>query len=82
MTKLDLDLFVRDDSCGHCGADAGLHQHLTEICPRHGHEAPVGRPQQWGTTTYIRADLLVMQHYAPELLDECRRLKRRLEQLS
>jgi len=79
---LNLAEFVRDDTCGHCGAEARLHQHLTSCCPLGGYEAPVGDIQQWDTTTYIRADLLQMQHYAPELLDECRRLKRKLEQLS
>ena len=78
---LDLTKFDRDDTCGHCGADYGLHQHLTDLCPRHGSEAPVGRDQQWGTTTYTRADTLRLQNAAPELLELCRQQQAEIERL-
>lgn len=39
-------------NCKHCGADEGLHQWETMRCPKNGVEAPIGRKQEWMSTTF------------------------------
>jgi hypothetical protein len=44
------------DTCRNCGGWEGLHHYGTNQCPRNGMEAPVGRKQEWLTTTFERDD--------------------------
>jgi hypothetical protein len=41
------------DTCKNCGAWHGLHHWETQQCPRNGQEAPLGKLQEWDSTTYI-----------------------------
>ena len=41
------------DKCKNCGGEYGLHHALTDQCPIGGREAPVGRKQEWKTTTFV-----------------------------
>ena len=38
--------------CKNCGGDAGLHHYKTNQCPTHGREAPVGKKQEFKTSTF------------------------------
>ena len=40
-----------NDSCGNCGGDKAIHHYLTDQCPVGGVEAPVGKEQEWKTST-------------------------------
>lgn len=40
------------DKCKNCGGERGLHHYQTDQCPVGGREAPVGRKQEWKTTTF------------------------------
>lgn len=63
-------------TCKHCGADEALHHYQTDQCPVGGREAPVGRKQEWKSTTYepvsdevtqLRASLSAAQARVREL---------------
>ena len=43
------------DECLNCGGEYGLHHCSTDQCPVGGREAPVGRKQEWKTTTFQAA---------------------------
>ena len=38
--------------CKNCGADEGIHHYKTDQCPVGGFEAPVGKEQEWKTSTF------------------------------
>ena len=59
-----------DGHCLNCGADDGLHQAETDLCPRFGREAPVGKKQEWEETTFDDGRLTASAYNAA-LLD-CR----------
>ena len=40
------------NECKNCGADYGLHHADTNQCPMNGREAPIGRKQEWKSTTF------------------------------
>lgn len=40
------------DVCNNCGGERGLHHYQTMQCPVGGREAPIGRKQEWMTTTF------------------------------
>lgn len=40
------------DKCKNCGGERGLHHYQTDQCPVGGREAPIGRTQEWKTTTF------------------------------
>jgi len=42
------------DKCKNCGGDYGLHHYETDQCPVGGYEAPIGRKQEWRSTTFER----------------------------
>lgn len=44
------------DKCKNCGAERGLHHYETDQCPVGGREAPIGRKQEWKTTTFAIED--------------------------
>jgi hypothetical protein len=43
------------DTCTHCGAEFGLHQYGTHLCPVGGREAKIGHTQEWQATTFEQA---------------------------
>lgn len=43
---------MRNDKCKNCGGDEGIHHYQTNQCPVDGREAPIGRKQEYKTTTY------------------------------
>jgi hypothetical protein len=55
------------DICAHCGADRGLHQFETDLCPRFGRES-FPAPQQWDETKFEDAGEKRLRDAAPELL--------------
>jgi len=40
------------DICKNCGGERGLHHYETSQCPVGGREAPIGRKQEWKTSTF------------------------------
>ena len=40
------------DKCKNCGGERGLHHYETDQCPVGGREAPIGRKQEWKSTTF------------------------------
>jgi len=40
------------DKCKNCGGERGLHHFETDQCPVGGREAPIGRKQEWKSTTF------------------------------
>jgi len=38
--------------CKNCGGDEGVHHYKTMACPVGGREAPVGKKQEYKTTTF------------------------------
>jgi len=64
-------------TCKNCGGDEGLHHYQTNQCPVGGREAPVGRKQEWKSTTFEpdKKDEIV------ELREELKKLSVRVEQL-
>jgi hypothetical protein len=44
------------DKCKNCGGERGLHHFETDQCPVGGREAPIGRRQEWKTTTFGKED--------------------------
>lgn len=40
------------DKCKNCGGEYGLHHFETNQCPVGGREAPIGRKQEWKSTTF------------------------------
>lgn len=43
---------MRNTKCKNCGGDEALHHYQTNQCPRNGTEAPIGRKQEWMSTTF------------------------------
>lgn len=41
-----------NDKCKNCGGDEAIHHYQTDQCPVGGVEAPVGREQEWKTSTF------------------------------
>lgn len=65
------------DVCKNCGGQRGLHHYETDQCPVGGREAPVGRRQEWKSTTFEldKSDDLV------ELRETVKRLSERIDEL-
>lgn len=40
------------DKCKNCGGDRGIHHYETDQCPTDEREAPIGRKQEWKSTTF------------------------------
>ena len=40
------------DKCKNCGGDRGIHHYQTNQCPVGGREAPIGRKEEWKSTTF------------------------------
>lgn len=60
------------DICAHCGADRGLHQFETDLCPRFGRES-FPAPQQWDETKFEDAGEKRLRDAAPELLAQLKK---------
>lgn len=43
---------MRNENCKNCGGPEGIHHYQTNQCPVGGYEAPIGRKQDYKTTTY------------------------------
>ena len=41
-----------NDVCKNCGGDKAIHHYKTNQCPVGGREAPIGRKQEWKSTTF------------------------------
>jgi hypothetical protein len=65
------------DKCKNCGGEQGIHHYRTNQCPVGGREAPIGRKQEYMTTTFEpdRSDEL------EELREKVRKLIARVEAL-
>lgn len=64
--------------CANCGADYGLHQSLSNCCPRFGREeSNPNKPQQWVSTVFEDSGMKALHDSAPDLLEaleECYKL--------
>lgn len=70
-----------NDTCGNCGADNGLHHYQTNQCPLGGREAPIGRKQEWMTTTFIPAEAIANVRQVRAMVAEINEKTKRIEQL-
>lgn len=56
--------------CANCGADYGLHQSLSNCCPRFGREeSNPNKPQQWESTVFEDSGMKALHDSAPDLLE-------------
>ncbi len=56
--------------CAICGADDGLHQSETNICPKYGREETnPSLPQRWGDTVFVDSGIKKLEDAAPDLLE-------------
>lgn len=62
--------------CYHCGAEQGLHQYKSMLCPKNGIEETrfdkiknQYYPQQWEETTFEDSGIKKLNDAAPELLE-------------
>lgn len=56
--------------CDHCGAEYGLHRSDTNQCPRNGvEETRYGHLRQWGSTTFLDLESVMVERAAHELLN-------------
>jgi len=63
------------DKCKNCGGEYGLHHFETNQCPVGGREAPIGRKQEWKTTTFEKEDdsatvIAALTEFIKEVFDE------------
>lgn len=42
-----------NDKCSNCGGDRAIHHYQTDQCPAGGVEAPVGKQQEFKTSTFV-----------------------------
>ena len=71
---------MSESKCRNCGGDYGIHHYKTMQCPTHGREAPVGKKQEYKTSTFepsILYDDLKNSHDA--LLEACKKGQAQLE---
>lgn len=67
--------------CYNCGADDGLHHHLTNQCPKNGREETrEGKKQEWAETTFENKKWRQVRDAAPELLKNLVRLLDRINE--
>ena len=59
-----------DNTCANCGADRGLHHYETMQCPVGGVEAPIGRKQEWTTTTFRDKQEVFTRDDVQRMIDE------------
>ena len=57
---------MNNTTCKNCGGDEALHHYQTDQCPVGGREAPLGRKQEWKSTTFepVEDALIKMQKRA------------------
>ena len=65
------------DKCKNCGGDRGLHHFETDQCPVGGREAPIGRKQEWKSTTFE----VETENEVDELRKSVKELLARIEEL-
>ena len=63
------------DKCKNCCGEYGLHHFETNQCPVGGREAPIGRKQEWKTTTFEKEDdsatvIAALTEFIKEVFDE------------
>jgi len=63
------------DKCKNCGAENGLHHYQTNQCPVGGREAPIGKKQEWKSTTFEKEEENT-QAQIDELKAEIKRLEK------
>ena len=47
---------MKNTTCKNCGGDEAIHHYETNQCPVGGYEAPIGRKQEWKSTTFEAAN--------------------------
>jgi len=47
---------MNNTTCKNCGGEYGIHHYQTNQCPFGGREAPIGRKQEWKSTTFEAND--------------------------
>jgi len=57
---------MNNTTCKNCGGDEAIHHYQTDQCPVGGREAPLGRKQEWKSTTFepVEDALIKMQKRA------------------
>lgn len=69
------------DKCKNCGGERGLHHFETDQCPVGGREAPIGRNQEWKSTTFeieTESEVDELRKSVKDLLARVEELERRL----
>ena len=62
---------INRTKCIHCGAEEGLHQSETNLCPLHGiEEHREGHRQRWADTVFETNAPSPLQHELSEMLNE------------
>jgi hypothetical protein len=67
---------MKDTTCKNCGGDEAIHHYETNQCPVGGCEAPIGRKQEWKSTTFEAEN-----NEVAELRDTANKLLARIEAL-
>lgn len=68
-----------NDKCGNCGGDRAIHHYQTDQCPVGGVESPVGKVQEFKTSTFaaeipfdppsrMARDMTVREYFAATLM--------------
>ena len=65
------------DKCKNCGGERGLHHSETDQCPIGGREAPIGKKQEWKSTTFEIESESEVEELRKSILD----LQTRVEEL-
>ena len=72
------------DKCKNCGGDRGLHHYETDQCPVGGREAPLGRKQEWKSTTFeieSESEVEELRKTVKELLARVEELEEKVDSL-
>ena len=67
---------MKNTTCKNCGGDEAIHQYETNRCPVGGREAPIGRKEEWKSTTFEAENNEVL-----ELHNTVNQLRARIEAL-
>ena len=72
------------DKCKNCGGERGLHHFETDQCPVGGREAPMGRKQEWKSTTFepvVSDDIDELRETVKKLVAHVEELEEQVERL-